>query len=285
MTLPPEDSCERVHAIRSRGNGETSRAELWLPLLRELTDRFPGWAVWKNVESALSGHGDVDSFAPPDDWPAIQERFLRWSRDHGLGPLLVCRHIPQGPHFVALEAGSPYLIVLDVKRLGTFRGASLIDVDDLGRLAFLDPRGFRRIRPGAEGVLKLVYNGMRPGGRKNPEGLRVKNVVPLLAEDPEGVREAARLFGRGERSILAAVEALLAGEWDRRALVTAEAWALVRASTEPGVMLGRLWLKLVSTKTCPVLRAVRETDRRIPGNREAWLADVARSHEFLEAAR
>lgn len=258
------------------------RSDLWLPLLRRLTERFPGWAVWKNVESALAGRGDIDSFAPPDSWDAIEGVFVDWARENRLGPLLVCRHIPQGPHYVALEPGSPYLLVLDVKRLGTFRGASLIDVEDLARLAVLDPRGFRRIRPGAEGVLKLVYNGMRPGGGKNAAGLAEKGVVPLLESDPEGVREAARLFGPAEAAVLRAVRAVVAGGWDRRALLRAEAWSLAKAMTEPRVMLGRLWLKLVRVRRCPVLRVIRERGRRIPGDPEAWLEEVARTHEILD---
>ncbi|MFN2382780.1 MAG: hypothetical protein ABR559_00795 [Gemmatimonadota bacterium] len=254
------------------------RAALWLPLLRQLTETFPRWAVWKNVESALAGHGDVDSFAPPADWPAIEQVFLGWIRTNGLGPAIVCRHIPQGPHFVTWEDHSPYLLQLDVKRLGTFRGSALIDVADLARLSELDGRGFRRIRPGAEGVLKLVYNGLKPGGRRNPAGLAAKRVVELLEQDPEGIRLAARLFGPAAPALKAGVPAVLRGGWNRPAMLAVEAWALGRSPAQPRELAGRLWLNLVGKKRCPVLQVIRERDRLLPEDREAWLRDVAATH-------
>jgi hypothetical protein len=258
-----------------------ARAELWLPFLRRLTEAFPRWAVWKNVESALTGHGDVDSFAPPGDWPAIEAAWIAWLRSEGLGPAIVCRHVPQGPHFVALD-GSPWLLQFDVKVRGTFRGSTLIDVDDLLALAETDARGFRRIRPGAEGVLKLLYNGMRLGGRPDPAGLAAKNVVGLLEADPAGARLAARrLLGPAAGAMMRAVEALVEGRWDRAALVTVEGWAAARAVAEPHVAASRLWFGAVLKKRCPVLRVIRERDRRLPEDTKAWLARVARDHRVI----
>jgi len=48
------------------------RRELWLDLLRRLTATSPTWLVWKNVESALDGEGDIDSAAAPADWDALE---------------------------------------------------------------------------------------------------------------------------------------------------------------------------------------------------------------------
>lgn len=257
------------------------RAGLWLPLLTRVTEAFPRWSVWKNVESALSGPGDIDSFAPPEDWPAIGRVWREWLRERGLGPAVVCRHVPQGPHFVALEPGSPWLVQFDVKLLATFRGCALMDVDELLELAEIDERGFRRIRPGAEGVLKLVYNGMRPGGRRDPGGLRDKDVVALLAADPEGARRAAGLFGPASRAVLVAVERVLQDDWSRPAMIAVEGWALAKALIHPKVAVGRLWFDRVSKPRCPVLQVIRERDRRLPEDREAWLAEVAATDGHL----
>ncbi len=257
------------------------RAELWLSLLRQVTDRHPRWAVWKNVASALEGHGDVDSFAPAADWPAIEQTWLEWCREHGLGPSIVCRHVPQGPHYVTLDPDFPYLLQFDVKLLATFRGCALMGVDELLPMTEIDELGFRRIRPGAEGVLKLVYNGMHPGGRKNEDGLESKRVVDLLRADPEGVRMGARLFGLAEPAILRAVDALLAGGWDRGALVAVEAWARGKALATPKVALGRVWFNRVSKQRCPVLQVIREDDRRLPEDRPGWLRRV----EAIESHR
>jgi hypothetical protein len=260
------------------------RTELWLSLLRELTDTFPRWAVWKNVGSAFAGTGDVDSFAPSEDWPAIGRTFERWARAHDLGPLIVCRHIPQGPHFMALQDGSPYLVQLDVKIRGTFRGSTLIDATDLQRLSELDPLGFRRVRPGVEAIIKLLLNGTRKGGGPNVEGLRTKRVAELLASDPDGVAAGIELAGPLAGELRHGVDAVLEGEWDLVAMRRVEAWFAVRSLAEPGVALSRLWFLKYLAPRCPVVTLIRDHDRIVPEDRDAWLAEVAADHEVRPLA-
>jgi hypothetical protein len=246
-----------------------------------VTEAFPSWAVWKNARSALKGHGDIDSFAPPRDWPAIEALWLEWVREEGMGPAIVCRHVPQGPHFISLD-DSPWIVQFDVKVRGTFRGSTLIDVNDLLALAEIDEEGFRRIRPGADGLLKLLYNGMRRGGRPNEAGLASKGVVELLRDDREGARLAARrLLGPARGAMDRAVDALLDGGWNQRALARVEAWCALRAIAEPHVMASRLWFGSVTLKRCPILRVIRHSDRRVPADREAWLNEVALSHRVI----
>lgn len=259
----------------------SDRADLWLPLLRELTSTYPGWAVWKNITSAFAGTGDVDSFAPPSDWPAIQQTFVDWARAQGLGPVLVCRHIPQGPHFITFEPGSPYIVQLDVKVRGTFRGSTLVDTWSLLPLTELDERGFRRARPGAEGVIKLCMNGVRRGGRPNEEALRAKGVAQLLASDPEGVARAAEWLGPARDALLRGVTAVIAGGWDRSAMTAVEAWCLVRAVTEPTVAASRWWFLNVTAERCLVVDLIRTHDRRIDGDLDTWLASAAEGHELV----
>ena len=255
------------------------RTELWLPLLRRLTDDFPGWAVWKNVASAFAGAGDVDSFAPPEDWSAIERTFESWAAENGLGPVIVCRHIPQGPHFVALEPGSPYIVQLDVKIRGTFRGSTLIDAWDLRDLSEIDPLGFRRVRPGAEGVIKLLMNGTHRGGRPNRDGLAAKRVPELLASDPEGVDEAAKLLGRAAEPLRQGAAAVVAGRWNAAAMRRVDRWCLLRSVAEPHVAASRLWFLYYQAQRCPVVSLIRDHDRRVPADRESWLSEVARNHE------
>lgn len=262
----------------------TDRTDLWLPLLRELTETYPGWAVWKNVGSAFAGTGDVDSFAPPSDWPAIQRTFLDWvDREERLGPALICRHIPQGPHFITFEEGSPYIVQLDVKERGTFRGSTLIDAWSLLPLTEIDDLGFRRVRPGLEGVIKLCMNGVRKGGRPNAEGLRIKRVRELLASDPEGVAAAAELLGPARSPLLRGVEAVLADTWDRPAMATVEAWCALRGLAEPTVAASRWWFLNVTAKRCQVVDLIRLHDRRIEGDLDEWLAGVAEGHTIIPA--
>ena len=185
------------------------------------------WSVWKNVGSALEGHGDVDSLADPSDWPEIETLWLRWVRANELHPAIVCYHVPQGPHFVVLDPASPWLIQLDVKKLATFRGCQILNADQLIGLSEIDAEGFRRVRPGVEGVIKLVMNGMTRGGGENPEGLATKRVRELLASDPSGVVEASKLFGTAQPAIVSASEAVLRGDWDTEAARRVERSALV----------------------------------------------------------
>jgi hypothetical protein len=261
----------------------TDRTQLWLPLLRRLTERFPGWSVWKNVGSAFAGTGDVDSFAPPDDWPAIQELFVSWVAESGLGPIIICRHIPQGPHFITLEERSPYLVQLDVKERGTFRGSTLIDAWDLRELSEIDPLGFRRVRPGVEGVIKLCMNGVRRGGRPDVAGLRAKRVAALLASDPEGVEAGAALLGPAAGALRRGAAAVVAGGWDRGAMARVEAWSFLRAAAEPRTAISRYHFLHHVAPRCVVVSLIRDHDRRVPDDRQRWLAEVARDHEVLPA--
>jgi hypothetical protein len=257
------------------------RTALWLSLLPRLTEEFPRWAVWKNVESAFAGTGDVDSFAPRDDWAGIQRLFTAWVRERGLGPVIVCRHIPQGPHFITLEEGSPYIVQLDVKDRGTFRGSTLIDAEDLQRLSELDDRGFRRVRPGVEGVIKLCMNGTHRGGEPNRVGLRTKRVPELLAADPEGVALGSELLGRAAPALRRGAAAVVEGRWDGASMRQVDRWCLARSVAEPGVAASRLWFLYWAAKRCPVVSLIRDHDRRVPEDRQAWLGEVARDHEVL----
>lgn len=257
------------------------RTDLWAPLLRELTEGYPGWAVWKNVGSAFAGTGDVDSFAPPDEWPGIQQTFIDWAGRNGLGPVLICRHIPQGPHFITFEQDSPYIVQLDVKERGTFRGSTLIDAWTLLPRTEIDELGFRRVRPGTEGVIKLCMNGVRKGGRANTEALRTKRVAELLAADPDGVVSASELLGPAADALIRGATAVINGSWDRRAMATVEAWCAVRSFAEPSVAASRWWFLNVVTKRCGVVDLIREHERRIPGDLDAWLASVTDEHTIV----
>ncbi|CAN5412691.1 hypothetical protein BH23ACT9_BH23ACT9_28980 [soil metagenome] len=257
------------------------RTNLWLPLLRELTETYPGWAVWKNVESAFAGTGDVDSFAPPSDWPAIQQTFIDWAGRSGLGPVLMCRHIPQGPHFITFQEGSPYIVQLDVKERGTFRGSTLIDAWSLLPLTQVSEQGFRGVRPGTEGVIKLCMNGVRKGGHPNHDGLQKKRVAELLAADPDGVAATAVLLGPARKALLRGAAAVVDGGWDRRAMLTVEAWSAARGIATPTVAASRWWFLNVTAKRCGVVTLIRDHERRIDGDLETWLASVADDHTIV----
>jgi hypothetical protein len=253
---------------------------LWLPLLERLTERYPSWGLWKNADDALGGRGDFDSTAPERDWDGITAEFADWAARHGFGPVTGCREVRGVLFLVALDPGSGTFFELDVNARKYWRGWTLFRPHDLARVMEIDERGFRRVRRGAEGVILLVQNGLRWGGRPNEEGLRRKNVREALAADPEGVRYTCELFGRAAGAIARAADAVVRGEWDRRALLTAEGWALARALQEPQIALSRVEAKLVK-KRCPLLQAIFN-DRKLPADEDAWLRAVARTHPVID---
>jgi hypothetical protein len=256
----------------------TEQGRVWLPLIRRLTEVSPSWVVWKNVDDALAGIGDIDAAAAREDWALIEREFRRWAAENRLGPAFACTHIPGGLNLVAVPESLPAFLEVGVKEQRIFRGSTLFSIGDLGPLAEMDPRGFRRLRAGAEGLLKLVLNGRKWGGRPNRQGLRARRVVELMGQDPEGVREAARLFGPARRAAITAAEAAVRGGWDQRAMLAVELWALLRGPRHPVLMARRVWFRMRTRASCPIVRAILEERRRIPVDRAAWLARVAETH-------
>jgi hypothetical protein len=252
-----------------------------MPLLNRLTDIAPTWAVWKNVDSALQRDGDIDSMAAPDSWPAIELETHAWATAQGLGPVIVCTHIPGGLNLVVPDADSPYLFEIGVKERKLFRGSALFTYDQLLPLLEMDPRGFRRVAPGAEGVLKLLLNGTRRGGARDADGMRDKNVVELLRADPDGARRAADAIGGvAAPALRRAVDAAAAGRWARGAVAIVEARALLRTLAEPRMTLRRARFIASGRNPCPVVLALLGNARIIPGDRERWLASVASTHRL-----
>ena len=156
------------------------RTQLWLPLLQRLSEVCPSWLVWKNADSAFTGTGDIDSAAPDGEWQNIEREFRAWATQQEIGPAIVCRHIPGGLNLVAVPMDGSTLLEVGVKANKLWRGSILFVLDDLLPLVEWDQRGFRRVRPGAEGLFKLLLNGVRWDGNPNQDGLVSKHVIELL---------------------------------------------------------------------------------------------------------
>lgn len=255
------------------------RSARWLPLLRRLTDVSPTWVSWKSVESALGGYGDIDSTADPHERAAILATFKEWATAQQLGPVIVCRHGPNLDVLVALCGTEPFFEV-DVMPRKVFLGSTMFRYDDLLPLAQTDQRGLRLLRPGAEGLIKLLLNGTRRDGHPNQQGLRHHGIVDKLTQDMEGAHLLTRLFGPGQRAALQLASAVVAGEWNRRAALQLEGWFLARAVLEPRSVANKIRFR-IAKRTCPVLRAML-AGRRVPEPRDEWLLDVRRDHRVYE---
>ena len=258
------------------------RRDLWLALLRRLTDVSSSFLVWKNVESALDGQGDIDAAAAPPDWDALEQQFLEWARELELLPAALCHHIPGGRNLIAAPVGTPTFFELSIKHDKAFRGSTLFVLDDLLTMSEWDDRGFRKLRPGAEGLLKLVLNGSKWLGRPDVDGLTSKHVRELVASDPEGVAMASKVCGPARAAARRLAAAVADGGWDRRAMTTIEVHAVAKGFRHPSVMARRGWFRLTAQRQCPVVYAIGH-GRVVTEPRDAWLADVARGHVLHDA--
>jgi hypothetical protein len=88
---------------------------------------------------------------------------------------------------------------------------------------------------------------------------------------------ASKVFGPAERAARSLASAVAEGRWDRRAMCTIEANAVVKGFRHPSVMARRAWFRLTAQRQCPVVYAIGH-GRVISEPRDAWLADVARGH-------
>jgi hypothetical protein len=257
-------------------------AALWLPLVRRLTESCPSWTIWKNAEAAFAGFGDIDSAAPMEDWESIVGEFRRWAGINGLGPVIDCRHPPRTMFLLAVDRETSTLVELDVLGRKYFRGWTLFRAEDLDPLNRLDGRGFRCLRPGAQGLILLLTNGVRWGGRPDPEQLRKRGIPELLASDLPGALEAARRFGLPVGPVERAVRSLVGGDWDRRSLLAVEGAAMAGAVRDPAILFQRFRFRLATKRSCPVLRTVFYGDRQIPGRVDRWLREVERTHPVYD---
>jgi hypothetical protein len=258
-----------------------TRGSIWLSLLQRLTAAAASWGVWKSPRSALEGQGDVDSTAPAGEWETIVAEFRSWARDEQLGAVVVCPHIPGLLVLAAcIGEGPPRLLQLDVYAERVFRGAPLVGAASLRKLMQTEPQGFRRLRPGAEGLLRLCGEGIRRGGKPADSGT-AQAIARLLQKDPEGVQQACAVLGARGPHALAVAHALARGGWDRRAALRLESMSLLGLLQEPRQLVVNVRRDLRRLRPCGVLRAL-EAGRTIPGDPGLWLARESLSHTVYD---
>jgi hypothetical protein len=260
----------------------TDRYELWRRLLVGLTEAAPNWGVAGNVDEGLLGEGDVDLIAPVADWGAVEQHFRAWAEAHGLSPVVTCTHRPGVLELVALGSGDKPVYQVEVLGFRHFRGARLYRAEHLVAAMEMDPRGWRRLRPGAAGVVKLLPNGVTWSGGLKWHGPKAQRVLKVLKDDPEGVRAAARAFESLEGLVATAALRAGQGRWSRWRMTLIGLWALVKGLGHPQSFIARAGFRL-RTDRCELLATVKNQElvRRDPAK---WLARVAVEHEVRWAA-
>ena len=246
-----------------------------LDVVRRLTAAAPSWTVWKNADAAVAGVGDVDAVASTDEWPVLAAEHRRWAVDTGAEATFECRHQPGVLLLVAVDAHSPRLSQLDISSHVFVHGAPLVDARALGPAVLNDPRGFRRLRPGAEALLRVAQSA-------GNEGAVDAELRELLATDLIGRETAGALMGRAGAAALSVAADILDGGRSRRAEAQLRGWCLWTAARRPLLPARRVYAGLLAMRSCPLIAALR-AGRRVPESREAWLDGVARSHRRWSA--
>jgi hypothetical protein len=246
----------------------------WLPLLRRLTAEVPSWAVWKGAPELHSGTGDVDSVCAAEELPLAIAAFRRWADAEGHGPVILCGHFPGLKIAVACAGERPmYLRQLDLYERHVFRGATLVEAAQL-RPLLVENRNYRRLRGGAEGLLRLVLGARRGGGA--PSAQAREEAVALIRSDREGAASLAGLLGLA----VGAVDAAARGGWDQRALLALERRSIRRLLTDPRELSAAVARDYRRVRGCLLVKSL-EQGRIVLGDPRAWLEEMAATHELL----
>jgi thymidylate kinase len=253
------------------------RSAQLIDLLGRISSKGGPAVVWKNVEAGVSGEGDLDVMAPRSAWEEIERSFRQWAAEQHFGAVAVCHHVPGTMYLIALDPFERIFLQLDVKDRATFRGATVFETESLEDLWEADARGFRRLSPGAEGLFKLVINGISDGGRPDENNLAKERVAELLVGDEQGYRRAAARLGSIGEAAAAGAQAVVSGGWNRRAMAKVESHYLLRAVREPRQALSRLVARRAK-KTCPIIKASLRAGRRVPEDVNGWVDLVAETH-------
>jgi len=258
------------------------RGLLWLPLLQRLTVISQTSVVWKNASSALAGHGDLDVIAPRPDWSAIEAEFHRWVAAAGLQPVAVCRHVPGSMFLLAVDPERSAFFELDIKARGTFRGTTIFEATDLQPLCELDTLGFRRLRPGTEGLLKLIMNGTTDDGRLDSRRVDRERIVELLRDDRAGAHYASLLFGSAAAQVLDLVTDFLQEEWTPSRMLALRKRLRLALLFEPATLAQRVWWRVGPDRECRGIKALIKEGTLVPGDLTS-LQQIVRAHPARHA--
>ncbi len=260
----------------------SSSPALRLALLRRLGEEFPEWGVWKNIDRMLAGSGDIDSLGRRSSWNEMDRTYRDWAFSNGFTGVVRCEHVPGVLILMAVSGEQPTMSELDVCDECYWRGSRLFTATDVESMMIPDRRGFRMLRPGAQGLFLLLLSGLRRGGRVDRHAIQEKEMRELLSADPEGVLDAARALGHAADDAVRLAHTVLRNGWDRRTAISLEARAITKALVEPVGLIARLGFRIGPFRTCPIIKATRD-GRATPKDVDAWLSAANKSHVVVRS--
>jgi hypothetical protein len=257
--------------------------------LAELSELHEDFVVWKNLDRSLVGRGDVDAAAPTLVVPSVIASASRIApRTLGASHVVHCRHVAD-KHlaFFVQPHRLPQLFELDVCSQPSRGLAPWADPVEMAALSELSAERVRRLRPGAQAVIDLVYEGLSPGGADRLTAGDRTRMRLQLRTDRAGAVSAAALFlpAPAGRTLVALLTALERDEWDRRAAVATFAALAASSLRHPGFLMRRLALRteLALGRECIMSHLGRKLQRRVPEDIDTLLrAARLQGHEVAQ---
>lgn len=187
--------------------------------VRDLTAAQPSLVVWKHLDRALTGRGDIDAAAPQQDIPTIaRDADIVAGRAFGATHAIRCNHQPNlHMQFFVQPDRMPDLFQFDIFHHPSRGAATWADPRAMLELSTIRPDGIRALRPGAEAVGLTVLNGISLRGHERLSADDRATVNAGLAADLVGAYRACAIFAPkpARRALLALTQNLAHGVWSR----------------------------------------------------------------------
>lgn len=251
--------------------------------LSELSHRHDRLLVWKHLDRALHGRGDVDAAAPADQVASISaDAFTIAAGALGASHVISCDHVAdKNLQFFVQPSRLPQLFEFDVCIQPSRGLAPWASPSAMLPLAEIRPDGIRSLRPGAEAVVSLVYHGISWQGADKLAGDERQIVEKGLADDLEGVYDACRTLppGPAKSPLLALVDSLRRGTWSRRYAQQAFGGFILSGLARPAFTARRAMFRahLTGGGECLMSRVARIYGRRVCAGGVDTLLDAARA--------
>lgn len=246
-----------------------TRDETRVALLEQLSQRHPGFLVWKHLDRSLVGQGDVDAAAPAHEVQVISADAMAIAkRTIGATTVILCQHVADKHlQFFVQPDRLPQLFELDICTQPSRGLAPWAPPQRMARLTTMTPQGIRSLRTGAESIVSLVYHGISAGGHDRLRGYEREIVRVGLAGDMDGAVQACKLLvpalARGH--VLELARRCAEGDWDPMTASRAHRGFIATGLHHPLFSARRaaFRLRLAAGRECVMSRLARRHDRRV----------------------
>lgn len=219
----------------------------WAPILEDLSNAVGDWTIFKHLESALTGDGDIDSAVPRSSWDHATEA-LRNSLASASSAthVLWCEHVPEVRLCFILDPKQlPIVREVDFAASCSFFGATWGWAEAMVPLSTVGGAGYRQLGAGAQSIVEVTLYGIDRLGRSKLDETRARRIRSGMRADLRGAETATTqlLPTKLSSAALDLAQSVADGGWDRRAAVYMLQSALMISLRKPSPALARLRFK------------------------------------------